>query len=473
MRQEDLCVTFESIVGKQNCITDPEIIKTYLKDWRGIHVGFTPIVLLPNSTQSISQIMKICFDNNIGVTPQGGNTSLCGANIPHSTKDHLEIVINSSKMNQILELDIHNQSLIVQSGCILSTIQAIAEDKGLFFPLSMGAEGSCQIGGNISTNAGGVNVLKYGMIREQIMGLEVVLPDGTIFSDLKGLRKDNTGYDLKQLFIGAEGTLGFITVVCLKLFSQPMSYSSALVAVENPVKALELLKKGKAFFGENLTGFELMSSSCIQAVEKYLPSCKIPLNSLYPWQILIEVGNITTDQNNDERMVFFLEKELETAIITDGIVANSMQERKDFWRIRHAIPEAEKYTGPAIYHDISVPISKIPELIEQSIAELEKYIGKSTVFVFGHVGDGNLHFTKGKPASMNKTPFLNKTANVHRIVHEVAVQLGGSFSAEHGIGTKLKNELEHFSDPVKLELLRTIKNSIDPKNIMNPNKLIG
>ena len=311
------------------------------------------------------------------------------------------------------------------------------------------------------------------MIREQIMGLEVVLPDGTVFSDLKGLRKDNTGYDLKQLFIGAEGTLGFITSVCLKLFSQPTSYSSALVAIENPVKALELLKKAKAFFGENLTGFELMSSSCIQAVEKYLPSCKIPLSSLYPWQILIEVGNIATDQNNDERMVIFLEKELETAVITDGIVANSIQERKDFWRIRHAIPEAEKYTGSAIYHDISVPISKIPELIEQSIAELEEYIGKSTVFAFGHVGDGNLHFTKGKPASMDKTSFLNETANVHRIVHEVAVQLGGSFSAEHGIGTKLKNELEHFSDPVKLELLRTIKNSIDPKNIMNPNKLIS
>jgi len=473
MQQEVLCVAFESIVGKQNCITDPEIIKTYLEDWRGIHVGFTPIVLLPNSTQSIAQIMKICFDNDIGVTPQGGNTSLCGANIPHSTKDRLEIVINSSKMNQILELDTHNQSLIVQSGCILSTIQAIAEDKGLFFPLSMGAEGSCQIGGNISTNAGGVNVLKYGMVREQIMGLEVVLPDGTIFSDLKGLRKDNTGYDLKQLFIGAEGTLGFITAVCLKLFSQPMSYSSALVAVENPFMALELLKKGKAFFGENLTGFELMSSSCIQAVEKYLPSCKIPLSSLYPWHILIEVGNITTDQNNDERMVVFLEKALADTLITDGIVANSMQERKDFWRIRHAIPEAEKYTGPAIYHDISVPISKIPELIEQSIAELEQYIGKSTVFAFGHVGDGNLHFTKGKPASMDKTQFLNETANVHRIVHEVAVQLGGSFSAEHGIGTKLKNELEHFSDPVKLELLRTIKNSIDPKNIMNPHKLIG
>ena len=472
MRQETLYTIFESIVGKQNCITDHELIKKYLQDWRGIHVGSTPIVILPNTTEQISKILKICFENNIAAIPQGGNTSLCGANIPNSTKDRLEIVINSSNMNQVLELDTHNQSMTVQSGCILSTIQSLAEDKGLFFPLSMGAEGSCQIGGNISTNAGGVNVLKYGMIREQIMGLEVVLPDGTVFSDLKGLRKDNTGYDIKQLFIGAEGTLGYITTVCLKLFSQPISHSSALVAVESPFQAIELSKKGKAFFGENLTGFELMSKTCIQAVEKYLPNFKIPLKSSLPWQVLIEVGNTTSDQNNDERMITFLEKALDSANIIDGIVANNIQERNDFWKIRHAISEAEKHTSVGIYHDISVPISKIPDFIEQSILELEEYIGKSTVFAFGHVGDGNLHFTKGKPSSMDEKLFLNETANIHRIVHEVAVQLGGSFSAEHGIGLKLKNELEYFSDPVKLKLLRTIKSSIDPKNIMNPNKLI-
>jgi len=234
MQQEALCIAFESIVGKQNCITNPGTIKTYLEDWRGAHVGFTPIVLLPNSTGEISKILQICCENNIGVIPQGGNTSLCGGNIPNATKNRLEIVINSSKMNQILEFDIHNQTLIAQSGCVLSNIQNKAEEHGLLFPLSLGAEGTCQIGGNLSTNAGGVNVLKYGMSRELVMGLEVVLPDGSIFSDLKGLRKDNTGYDLKQLFIGAEGTLGFITAVCLKLFSLPKVYTTALVAVENP-----------------------------------------------------------------------------------------------------------------------------------------------------------------------------------------------------------------------------------------------
>jgi len=417
--------------------------------------------------------MKICFDNNIGVTPQGGNTSLCGANIPHSTKDRLEIVINSSKMNQILELDTHNQSLIVQSGCILSTIQDIAEDKGLFFPLSMGAEGTCQIGGNLSTNAGGVNVLKYGMSRELVMGLEVVLPDGSIFSDLKGLRKDNTGYDLKQLFIGAEGTLGFITAVCLKLFSLPKVYTTALVAVENPYTAIDLLKDAKTTFGENLSAFEIMNKTSIQTVEKQMTNYRIPLDSSYPWQILIEMGSLNAQTSEDERMVKFLGNELEHGNILDAVIANSGQERIDFWNIRHAIPTSKKLTGPGINNDVSVPISKIPELIGQSTDKLNQYLGESPLFVYGHVGDGNLHITKNKPNVMDIEKFKSKAQDITRIVNETAVELGGSYSGEHGIGLVLKEDFIYFSDPIKIQLMETIKRSIDPKNIMNPNKLIG
>ena len=473
MQQEALCIAFESIVGKQNCITNPGTIKTYLEDWRGAHVGSTPIVLLPNSTGEISKILQICCENNIGVIPQGGNTSLCGGNIPNATKNRLEIVINSSKMNQILEFDIHNQTLIAQSGCVLSNIQNKAEEHGLLFPLSLGAEGTCQIGGNLSTNAGGVNVLKYGMSRELVMGLEVVLPDGSIFSDLKGLRKDNTGYDLKQLFIGAEGTLGFITAVCLKLFSLPKVYTTALVAVANPYKAIDLLKDAKTTFGENLSAFEIMNKTSIQTVEKQMTNYRIPLDSSYPWQILIEMGSLNAQTSEDERMVKFLANELEHGNILDAVIANSGQERIDFWNIRHAIPTSKKLTGPGINNDVSVPISKIPELIGQSTDKLNQYLGESPLFIYGHVGDGNLHITKNKPKVMDIEKFESKAQDITRVVNETAVELGGSYSGEHGIGLVLKEDFIYFSDPIKIQLMETIKRSIDPKNIMNPNKLIG
>ena len=473
MQQEALSEAFKSIVGKHNCITNPETVATYLEDWRGNHMGSTPIVLLPNSTKAISEIIKICFKNNIAVIPQGGNTSLCGANIPNSTKDRMEIVINSSKMNQIIGLDIHNQTLIAQSGCVLSNIQEKAEQNDLLFPLSLGAEGTCQIGGNLSTNAGGVNVLKYGMSRELVMGLEVVLPDGAIFSDLNGLRKDNTGYDLKQLFIGAEGTLGFITAVCLKLFSLPKGYTTALVAVDNPCKAIDLLKDAKTTFGENLSAFEIMNKTSIETVEKQMTNYRIPLDSSYPWQILIEMGHLNAQNNDDERMVKFLGNELEYENILDATIANSGQERLDFWNIRHAIPTSKKLTGPGINNDVSVPISKIPELIGQSFDKLNHHLGKSPLFIYGHVGDGNLHITKNKPEDMDIEIFESKADDITRTVNETAVELGGSYSGEHGIGLVLKDDFMHFSDPIKIQLMKTIKRSIDPKNIMNPNKLIS
>jgi len=473
MLQEDLRTAFESIVGKENCITNPEILNTYLQDWRGKHVGSTPIVLLPKSSKAISEIIQICFENNIAVIPQGGNTGLCGANIPNSTKNRIEIVINSSKLNQILEFDIHNQTLIAQSGCVLSNIQNKAEEHGLLFPLSLGAEGTCQIGGNLSTNAGGVNVLKYGMSRELVMGLEVVLPDGSIYSDLKGLRKDNTGYDLKQLFIGAEGTLGFITAVCLKLFSLPQGYTAALVAVENPYKAIDLLKDAKTTFGENLSAFEIMNKTSIETVENQMTNYRIPLDSSYPWQILIEMGNLNAQTSENERMVKFLSNELENDNILDAVIANSGQERIDFWNIRHAIPTSKKLTGPGINNDVSVPISKIPELISQSTDKLNQYLGESPLFIYGHIGDGNLHITKNKPEIMGLKKFESKADDITRIVNETSVELGGSFSGEHGIGLVLKEDFMYFSDPIKIQLMETIKRSIDPKNIMNPNKLIG
>ena len=460
-----------SIVGKDNCITDSKTKATHLVDWRGDYQGTTPFVLLPSSVESVSKIIKFCFDNDIGVVPQGGNTSLCGANVPGSTEERMEIVISSSKLNRVIGVDTDNQSLIVETGCVLSRIQEIAYDNGLYFPLSLGAEGSSQIGGNISTNAGGTNVLKYGMTRGLVMGLEVVLPDGSIYSELKGLRKDNTGYDLKQFFIGAEGTLGFITKVCLKLFLQPLNHAAALVAVKNPKQAIKLLKKTKQIFGESLCAFELMNSVGIKCVEDEMPNFKIPLESSYPWQILIDLENFDSTFDSEEAITSFLERQLKESLILDATIANNNQQRNEFWRLRHGITESKKLSSIGIDHDISVPISKIPEVIEQSYKKLEQVLGKSDFYAYGHVGDGNLHISKSKPKTMDKATFQMKEEEFTRIVHQITVDLGGSFSGEHGIGVKLKNELEYFSDPVKIKLLKTIKKAIDPRNIMNPNKL--
>ena len=332
---------FELIVGTNNCISDQSKIKNYLEDWRGQIRGSTPIILFPKTLEEVQQIVSFCFLNDIKIISQGGNTSLCGANIPQSSEDQIEIILNTSKLNKFLSIDLYNQSIIVESGCILQNIQEIADDNDLLFPLSLSAEGSCQIGGNTSTNAGGVNVLKYGMTRDQIMGIEVVLPDGSIFSDLKSLKKDNTGYDLKQLFIGAEGTLGVITKVSLKLASKPKNTVTCMVAVKSVEDATKLLQNTKKAFGESVSAFEFMSETCIKAIEKYLGHIKLPLGSDHAWQIIFEVIN-----NGEQDLINFLENKMESHQIIDGLVANSDREKNEIWLVRHSISEAEKLSGP-------------------------------------------------------------------------------------------------------------------------------
>jgi len=458
---------FELIVGTNNCISNQSEIKKYLEDWRGQIRGSTPIMLFPKALDEVQQIVSFCFLNDIKIISQGGNTSLCGANVPQSSEHQIEIVLNTSKLNKFLSIDPYNQSIIVESGCILQNIQEIANDNNLFFPLSLSAEGSCQIGGNTSTNAGGVNVLKYGMTRDQIMGIEVVLPDGSIFSDLKSLKKDNTGYDLKQLFIGAEGTLGVITKVSLKLVSKPKNTVTCMVALKSVDDAIALLQNTKIVFGDSVSAFEFMSDTCLQAIEKYLNHIKLPLGSDHSWQIIFEIIN-----HQEEDIINFLTHNMESRQIIDGLVANNERERNEIWLVRHSISEAERLSGKGIHHDISIPIKKIPEFLRITKPAMEKIVGTSIVYTFGHLGDGNLHFTKKQPKIMSETDFLEKTYEINREVHGTAETLGGSFSAEHGIGSKLMDDLVHFSDPVKIQLMKTIKKSIDPKNIMNPNKLI-
>lgn len=458
---------FEIIVGTNNCISDQSKIKDYLEDWRGQIRGSTPLILFPKALDEVQKIVSLCFLNDIKIVSQGGNTSLCGANLPQSSKHQIEIVLNTSKLNKFLSFDPYNQSIIVESGCILQNIQEIADDNDLFFPLSLSAEGSCQIGGNASTNAGGVNVLKYGMTRDQVMGIEVVLPDGSIFSDLKSLKKDNTGYDLKQLFIGAEGTLGVITKVSLKLASKPKNTVTCMVAVKSVEDAINLLQNTKIAFGDNVSAFEFMSDTCIQAIEKYLNHMKLPLGSNHSWQIIFEIIN-----QEEQDIINFLGNHMESGQIIDGLIANSEKEKNEIWLVRHSISEAEKLSGNGIHHDISIPIKRIPEFLKMAKPAMKKIVGSSIVYTFGHLGDGNLHFTKTQPETMSESDFLDKTHEINRSVHDTAETLGGSFSAEHGIGSKLMDDLVHFSDPVKIQLMQTIKKSVDPKNIMNPNKLI-
>jgi len=457
----------KQIVGDSNAFDHQDDIHPFLEDWRGQVKGMTPLILFPLDTEHVQRIVQYCNENDIKIVSQGGNTSLCGANVPHSSERNIEIVVNTSKMNKVIEVDPFNRSMIVESGCILQNIQNTAQDHDLLFPLSLSAEGSCQIGGNISTNAGGVNVLKYGMARDQVMGIEVVLPDGSIFSDLKSLRKNNTGYDLKQLFIGAEGTLGVITKVSLRLASSPINEITSMVSVNNIGDVIALLEQVKKKFGDNVTAFEFISRSCLVAIRDFLGHIKLPLGCDESWQIIFEVIN-----HDEDSLLEFLEAQVNTRIICDGLVAKNEKERNDFWLIRHSISEAEKASGRGVHHDISLPIRKIPEFLEKTIPAMDDIVGTSTVYTFGHLGDGNLHFTKRQPDDMNGDDFMNFSEKINAVVHENAESLGGSFSAEHGIGSKLKDDLLKYSDPIKIELMKKIKTSLDPKNIMNPNKLI-
>ena len=459
--------SLKKIVGNSNALDHEEDIHPFLEDWRGQLKGSTPLILFPNNTDHVQKIVRYCHENDIKIVSQGGNTSLCGANVPNSSEHKLEIVVNTSKMNRVIEVDSFNQSIIVESGCILQNIQDTAEDHGLLFPLSLSAEGTCQIGGNISTNAGGVNVLKYGMAREQVMGIEAVLPDGSIYSDLKSLRKNNTGYDLKQLFIGAEGTLGIITKVSLRLSSSPNMEITSMVSLQKVEDAITLLKETKRRFGDNVTAFEFISQSCLVAINDFLSHIKLPLGFQDSWQVIFEIIN-----HDEDALSEFLEKQLQNGLITNALIAKNEKERNDFWLVRHSISEAEKLSGRGVHHDISLPIRRIPEFLEVTIPAMEKVAGESMVYTFGHLGDGNLHFTKKQPEDMDGDDFMKFSKEINAVVHENAESLGGSFSAEHGIGSKLKDDLVKYSDPIKVDLMRKIKKTMDPKNIMNPDKLI-
>jgi FAD/FMN-containing dehydrogenase len=449
------------IVGAANVLTASEDTKPYYTDWRRQYYAPAECVVRPAATPEVAAVVALCAREGVAIVPQGGNTGLVGGSVPTGTRR--EVLVSLSRMNRIRAIDPLNDTATVESGCVLAAIQEAAAHAGRLFPLSLAAEGSCQIGGNLSTNAGGVNVLRYGTAREQVLGLEVVLPDGRVWNGLRGLRKDNTGYDLKQLFLGAEGTLGIITAAVLRLFPRPRATATAWIAVDSPDAAVQLLGRLRERLGERVSAFELLSRPCLDAVIAHARGTADPLGAAHPWYVLAELADSGEPRLLRESVEAALADCAEQGALRDAAIAQSGEQARSLWRIRETIPEAQ-FTN--VKHDVSVPVSKIPRFVEQAGSALAAAFPRVEVFCFGHVGDGNLHYNVGPEALMPRR------AEVSRIVYDTVAALGGSISAEHGLGQLKREEILRHKDPLELELMRTLKRALDPDGLMNPGKLL-
>jgi FAD/FMN-containing dehydrogenase len=461
-----LIEALSAIVGSEHVLKTAADMEPYLNDWRGRYHGSAQCVVRPGSTREVSAVITACAAAGVGVVPQGGNTGLVGGGIPHQS----EVLISLTRMNRIRHVDADNNTVTVEAGAILQHVQEAAAKANRLFPLSLAAEGSATIGGNISTNAGGVQVLRYGNMRDLVLGLEVVLPDGRVWEGLRALRKDNTGYDLKHLFIGAEGTLGLVTAAVLKLFPRPQAQLTAWLAVPSPAAAVALLSRLRETCGERVTAFELMGQTPLDMVKQHLPQVVQPMTTPHPWQVLLELSDTWIDAPLAEMLDTVLAPLLADGVVLDAMLASSEAQAQTLWQVRENIPEAQKIEGFSIKHDISMPVSAIAPFIEQSASALEKAFPEIRVVCFGHVGDGNLHYNLS-PRNGDGAVFLNNTAAVNRIVHDLVHGFGGSISAEHGIGQLKISELKHYKSGLELDMMRALKHAIDPAAVMNPGKL--
>ncbi|MGE4570865.1 MAG: FAD-binding oxidoreductase [Gammaproteobacteria bacterium] len=465
----DILESLKTIVGSNNYVDNPEQMAAYINDIWGQHHGVTSLILKPTNTEMASLIVALCNKHNIGVVPQGGNTGLVGGSIP--SESGVEIILSMERMNKVLDIDPINYTMTVEAGCILSEVQDVAFAANRLFPLSLGAEGSCQIGGNLSTNAGGTAVLRYGNAKELVLGLEVVLPNGNIYHGLRSLRKDNTGYDLKQLFLGSEGTLGIITKAVLKLFPLATDTVTSLVALSSLEAAPKLLATLREVTGDNITAFEYMDRTCVDMLERHadLPD---PFGQTYHHFSLVEL----TSSRSDAGLQSLLERVFETMVaegnVVDAVVATSKSQAAQLWKMREMLPEVYRLQGGGLTFDISVPVSRVPEFIKQATKSCNQAYKGGTVLTFGHIGDGNVHFIFMKPENVSMDDFLLGTNNVSNLIYDIIAEFDGSFSAEHGIGRVKKHELEHYKSEVELKLMRAIKNAIDPNNIINPGKML-
>jgi FAD/FMN-containing dehydrogenase len=460
----------KAVVGVAGYLDDPTDVAPYCKSWRDDWVGRVPIVLRPKSTEEVAAVVKICADAGVAIVPQGGNTGLTGGGQPHS--DMSEVIVATSRLNRIRAVDTVNETITVEAGVVLKSIQEAADRADRLFPLSLGAEGSCQIGGNIATNAGGVQVLRYGNTRNLVTGLEVVLPDGSVWNGLRGLRKDNTGYDMKQLFIGAEGTLGIITAAVLRLFPKPTASETAWVALDSPAAAVALLGHMRAHMGDAISAFELMARLIIDLLLAGVPGHEDPLSAVSPWYVLMDVTSQGPPGSLHEPLSEALAGAQEAGIIRDALIASSGAQAAKLWKMRESLVEAQVSAGGTIAHDVSVPVSRIAEFIERANAAVVGAYPSVRPCAFGHVGDGNMHYNPIRPRDWDGARFKQERPHVNRIVHDLVVELGGSISAEHGIGQSRLAELAHYKSQIEIEMMRAVKRALDPEGIMNPGKVV-
>lgn len=464
-----LIAKFVEIVGTANAITDPEEMEPYLVERRDLYRGKAVLILRPGSTEEVSEILKLAHATKTMIVPQGGNTGLVGAQIPFDSGT--EIILQLGRMNKIVDVDLNNNSITVEAGVVLQTIQEKADENDRLFPLSLGAEGSCQIGGNISTNAGGTAVLHYGSTRDLILGLEVVLADGKIWRGLRKLRKDNTGYDLKHLFIGAEGTLGVITGAVVKLFPKPKTKSTAFIGLNNIEDALTLLDMMKSQAG-GVTSFEFLPRFALEIAIKHSDGVRDPLTDKHPWYLLVELSSGDSDEVTRDKLLGILEQAFERKLISDAAVAESESQRLSFWQIRLQISEVQRLEGASIKSDVAVPVSSVPEFLKRADAAVLALSPRLRLCAFGHLGDGNVHYNVSQPIGETADDFIKLWDQVTDVINKVVLDLGGTISAEHGIGRMKRHHMPHIKSAVELEMMHSLKQLFDPNGILNPGKLL-
>ncbi len=461
---------FAAIVGARNVLTADADTAPYLVEWRGLYHGRTPAVLRPGSTAEVAAILALANETRTPIVVQGGNTGLVGGQVPDESGR--EVVLSVARMDRIREVDAAGGTMTVEAGCILERIHAEAEAVDRLFPLTLGAQGSCRIGGNLSTNAGGTAVLAYGNARDLVLGLEVVLPTGEVWNGLRKLRKDNTGYDLKQLFIGAEGTLGVITAAVLKLLPKPVAREVAFIGVDSPEAALDLFNRLRGAAGSSLTGFELIAHTAFDFTLRHLAGARNPLSAPQPWYVLAEVSS--GSKALDVRALFeeVLAGAFEDGVVADAAIAGSLAQGDAFWHLRHGLSEVQAHEGGSIKHDVSVPVASVPAFLARATAAVEALVPGCRPAAFGHMGDGNIHFNVSQPVGADKAAFIAGWDAMGTVVHGIVAELDGSISAEHGIGRLKRHLLPGVKAPLELDLMRRIKRAFDPNGVLNPDRVL-
>ncbi|MGV2121627.1 FAD-binding oxidoreductase [Agrobacterium vitis] len=461
---------FIAIVGPTNALTNQADITPYLTENRGLYHGASPLVLKPGSTEEVSRILALASETKSPIVPVSGGTGLVGGQVPRDNSS--DILLSLERMNKVREVDPVGNVIVADAGCILADIQKAAADVNRLFPLSLGSEGSCRIGGNLATNAGGTAVLVYGNMRQLCLGLEVVLPTGEIWNGLRRLKKDNSGYDLRDLFIGAEGTLGVITGAVLKLYPQPLGHEVAFVGLKSPVEALALFEKASALCGPALTGFELMPRIGVDFTSRHIPNVRDPLASVHDWYVLVDIATSDAVETARTMMHDVLEQGLEAGLIEDAVVAGSVAQQKALWHMRESMSDAQKPEGGSIKHDVSVPVAQVPAFMKEAEAAVLAAMPGARVCAFGHLGDGNIHYNISQPIGADKAQFIGRWREINKVVHDIVRAHGGSISAEHGVGQLKRQELAQTRPDIETVLMTRIKHAFDPAGIMNPGKVV-